>query len=353
MYTHICSPELRISNSSRKLIQTVLTHSRANIYKLRRLLSSMLFELSDKILYRNGNSLINSYTEVFYNYGMPIEHIFKTNIDNSELFKNIYLLIFIDSGARYESMKLIMNIYDIIDTARFPRSNLFIIMSPQRFESVYARTLLFNITYNIFKSNFILSFSDDDLHIFLPSLYNFSMDFLNETKIIPLQFVYHPTSKRDVSIEDERVVLHTHFGRFLFPWKVFDLYPMTLDIGPKQREDLRFYIRAWINKAIVSDEVKPLIKYYYFGRTNNNYKLDDVIKPYIRDMMTIADIRIIYTQYRIKGDPRIQSINDLFKYHINVCSYKLKRVIQGDIDGIPLDPTNHLIIYTHILLDWY
>ena len=163
-------------------------------------------------------------------------------------FDGIFIILFIDNTVACQSEDLRIRLRELVPDEI--KNHIIIIQSPNHIDAIYGRTVIFNYTFNRFKRNFVMGFSDDDdLHCNLEILRNYIMEknIINDNIIhscvvasIP-NFIPNPTSfLNDVS----STLSHTGLWRHLFPWKVFYRAPMTLDCFPKIREDMRFWIRA-------------------------------------------------------------------------------------------------------------
>ena len=154
----------------------------------------------------------------------------------------------------------------------------------------------------MFKENFILSFSDDDdIHCDLKTLYEYGKNVINSEYIIPVRSMF----KGEIITN---ILSHPAFWRFLFPWRVFYNYPMTLDILPVRMEDQRFVARMVRMNAFrnLNASLETPIKYFYNEEAGryNSYLHQESIAPY----MSVFDYRIYKTQeWMLRIDRKIKS----------------------------------------------
>ena len=225
------------------------------------------------ILLKNNEYVLIQSINTCYNTDMEkYKCLLKSMISNNIFDLNIVFVIFIDINTTADNVMDIINLtYDIIGKDE----TIYFIIPRKHTNVVYARTIIFNFVVNMFKSNFILSFSDDDdIHCDLKTLYEYGKSKVSSDYIIPLRAKYGLNVVSDV-------VSHPAFWRFLFPWRVFYTYPMTLDIVPVNAEDQRFVarmIRMEAFKTLSASNDSP-IKYYYENSSKHydeKYQLNDI-----------------------------------------------------------------------------
>lgn len=252
IYDHSTDQEIPITTSRDEyvLVQAINTYSNTDIAQYKRLLKSMKW--ADCV---NG--------------------------------PNVEFVVFIDiDKEKSEAAKIIDATHEVLGAWR----GIYFIIPQRHLHVIYARTIIFNFVVNMFKENFILSFSDDDdLHCDLATLYKYGKTVVDSEYIIPLRSRFKSNIISDVAS-------HPAFWRFLFPWRTFYKYPMTLDITPVRMEDQRFVARMIKMNAfqsLTASRTSP-IKYFY-EEESERYNKSRLNKKNIAALMSVFDYRIYKT----------------------------------------------------------
>lgn len=245
------------------------------------------------------------------------------------------------------------NLKYILRLTHVSSRNVFYIINEERVDAVIGRNIIMNFVYNVFQKDFVLSFSDDDdihapLDIF--SLETHTMPYTRQVRETKNYFellkfsldsnpnlLHHSISILSMMTTDNLIscesiykqnvisanTIHNGVWRYIYPWRLFYLYPMTLDSGSKKEEDRRMFMRFLISQVGITH--LPYIKYYYIKPSHSgNYRYIHDRANYnmhMRKFMSFFDALYYITLNYIRGlKPRILGTKGMLRanYSSNV-----------------------------------